>query len=279
MLEIGLKCDALLSFVHVSTAYVNCNQPSGSVINEKLYPLGFEPERILDDIERMNAQQLAKVSDTGLLRDYPNTYTFTKSIAEHLLIKMFKAKSNGRFALSLARPAIVCAAWKEPMPGWIDDISAASAIYAGGALGVLKFIPAKDYKYDLIPVDLVANGIILAAPASLAVSDKILILHCGSSSTMPVTFRTILPPTLQYARENPPKNAFSKPSMDIVSTPQLFQLRFFLQYSLPASILNTIALFGSKKNKRQVIYFLYMLLVHFYRLRNSNGLFLKSVLY
>lgn len=175
MFDIALQCPKVVSFVHVSTAYVNCNQPSKSVIKEKMYPLGFEPERIIDEVSKMNTQQLSKISETGMLRDWPNTYTFTKSIAEHLLVR--KHISCGKkISLAITRPAIVTAAWKEPLPGWIDDISAASAIYAGGAIGVLKIVPATNYRrYDLVPVDLVVNGIIIAAPASLAIPVSIII--------------------------------------------------------------------------------------------------------
>jgi nucleoside-diphosphate-sugar epimerase len=169
MFDVALACTNCVAFVHVSTAYVNCNQPTKSVVKEKLYPLGFEPDRVLEEVSKMNTQQLSKIADTGMLRDWPNTYTFTKAITEHKLVKKHKKPSNRRIALAIVRPAIVTAAWREPLPGWVDDISAASAIYAGGAIGVLKFVPATNYRhYDLVPVDLVANAIIIAAPAVLA---------------------------------------------------------------------------------------------------------------
>jgi thioester reductase-like protein len=41
VLELAKKCNSLCSYVHVSTAYVNCNQISerGEVIEEKIYPI------------------------------------------------------------------------------------------------------------------------------------------------------------------------------------------------------------------------------------------------
>ena len=42
MLKLAEKCSNLLAYVHVSTAYVNCNQPTGSKVLEELPQLqGF----------------------------------------------------------------------------------------------------------------------------------------------------------------------------------------------------------------------------------------------
>lgn len=48
---------------------------------------------------------------------------------------------------------------------------------------------------------------------------------------------------------------FSQPSLVFAETPQEFQARFFLSYSMPSSILNTIALMGGEKQKKIVKFF------------------------
>ena len=59
-----------------------------------------------------------------LLGDKPNTYTYTKHLAEHLLV------NEGRpMPLAIVRPSIATASWKEPFPGWIDNYNGPSALY------------------------------------------------------------------------------------------------------------------------------------------------------
>jgi nucleoside-diphosphate-sugar epimerase len=44
-----------------------------------------------------------------LIKPHPNTYTFTKSLGEHVM-----KTRTGEIPYSVVRPAIVTAAWKEP---------------------------------------------------------------------------------------------------------------------------------------------------------------------
>lgn len=53
-----------------------------------------------------------------LLGNRPNTYTFTKALAENLLVD-----EAGGLPVAIVRPSIVTAAWKEPFPGWIDNVN------------------------------------------------------------------------------------------------------------------------------------------------------------
>lgn len=46
-----------------------------------------------------------------LIDNKPNTYTYTKQLAEHLLIK-----EGAGLPMAIIRPSIVGAAWKEPFP-------------------------------------------------------------------------------------------------------------------------------------------------------------------
>ena len=48
----------------------------------------------------------------------PNTYTYTKALAEQLL-----ERECGDIPLAIVRPSIVTAALKEPLPGWIDNLN------------------------------------------------------------------------------------------------------------------------------------------------------------
>ena len=50
-----------------------------------------------------------------LLKEMPNTYTFTKGLAEYYLLR-----EAPDLPLAIVRPSIVGAAWREPIPGWVS---------------------------------------------------------------------------------------------------------------------------------------------------------------
>lgn len=96
-----------------------------------------------------------------LLGNFPNTYTFTKRMAEHLLAE----KNIKRIPLSIVRPSIVGASLEEPFPGWTDSITLAGGIYLIAGLGVLRELPGDQNMIgDQVPVDIVANQILLTLP-------------------------------------------------------------------------------------------------------------------
>lgn len=53
-----------------------------------------------------------------LVGNCPNTYTYTKALAEQVL-----EMECGNVPLTIVRPSIVAAAAKEPYAGWIDHIN------------------------------------------------------------------------------------------------------------------------------------------------------------
>jgi glycerone phosphate O-acyltransferase/fatty acyl-CoA reductase len=273
MLELAFKFPELKTFVHVSTCYVNSNRP-GETIEEKIYPLAFDPEQVISQVAKMQVQDLEKVPFTGFLREWPNTYTFTKNLAEHVVHSRFR-KGNPHFALAIVRPAIVAAAWKEPVPGWVDDISAATAFYAGVALGFVRLINMDPNRVlDLVPVDVVANVIINAAPAVLAHPQRFSVSHACSSTTNPLRFRYALGETLRHFKRNPASGAFN-PGVTLIKNPQLYRMAFFLKYSVPLALLNFASLSGSKKLKQRASQF-DRLVVKLQQLKQSFSFFIGN---
>ena len=113
MLELARKMRKLEAFIHVSTAYAHCYQDSK--IEEKLYlqTHDFEAEQIIDLCGKEPHAELNAPSRTkSIIGSHPNTYTFTKAIAEAMLGKAFPD-----LPLVIVRPSIVAAAWQKPFPG------------------------------------------------------------------------------------------------------------------------------------------------------------------
>jgi fatty acyl-CoA reductase len=95
-----------------------------------------------------------------LVGPYPNTYTYTKQLAEQIL-----EKECGAVPLAIVRPSIVTAALREPFPGWIDNLNGPTGLIAGGGKGFIRIfkVESSDFVTDLIPVDLSINLMIAVA--------------------------------------------------------------------------------------------------------------------
>lgn len=58
----------------------------------------------------------------------------------------------------------VTASWKEPMPGWVDNLNGPTGMLAGAGKGVLRTLMCHREKVaDLIPVDMAINLMITVA--------------------------------------------------------------------------------------------------------------------
>jgi hypothetical protein len=86
MLQLAQQCRQLQAYVHVSTAYVNCNLPSGTRIMEELPIVSYDGDDLLEEIARLPTEAIV-ARTPGWLGKYPNTYTFTKALGERLLHK------------------------------------------------------------------------------------------------------------------------------------------------------------------------------------------------
>lgn len=127
MYSLAKNCKKIQNFLHVSTAYVNSNQKEGWV-EEEIYPMEVDPEALLNKLLKTPVEEL--VSNTqNILGSYPNTYTFTKSLAERIM-----NKEKGKYTVTILRPTIIGSSWKEPFLGWVDTVSAAGALYLLGGL-------------------------------------------------------------------------------------------------------------------------------------------------
>lgn len=93
------------------------------------------------------------------MQDWPNTYTFTKALAEDLV----KSHSKG-LPLAIFRPAIVIPTYKEPIEGWIDNMYGPTGIVIGVAAGLLRVLHIeKENNAEIVPVDLCVNSLIASA--------------------------------------------------------------------------------------------------------------------
>ena len=106
LLALCHRMKRLQSIVHVSTAYANCNR---SDVAEMIYPPPIQPAKLVDASEWMD-DQVFDVLTEKIIGDRPNTYTFTKALAEYVISQ--EAKD---LPLAIIRPSIVGSTLREPI--------------------------------------------------------------------------------------------------------------------------------------------------------------------
>ncbi|XP_050668735.1 putative fatty acyl-CoA reductase CG5065 isoform X2 [Leptidea sinapis] len=160
----------LEALVHVSSTYANTHQ---EIIEEVLYPPPA-PTWKVNDILCEDSFDVEEVQ--SLLDNYPNTYTFTKSLAENIVVE-----KHGGVPVVIVRPSIVSASIEE-IPGWVDNWNGASALMAALAKGLNRSILGhSSIVLDLIPVDYVTNLLIVAGARCQLNSETLIYNSCSSS--------------------------------------------------------------------------------------------------
>ena len=105
-----------------------------------------------------------QLTEAGIKRakelGWPNTYTYTKSLAESLI-----AKHGNGLPIAVVRPAIVETSVGKPFPGWNEGINTSATLsYLLGTF--FRQLPSNERKrLDIIPVDSVCAGMTLIAAA------------------------------------------------------------------------------------------------------------------
>ena len=93
---------------------------------------------------------------------WTNTYTYTKSMGEQLI-----AATPG-LTYAIVRPAIVESSLRFPFPGWNEGFTTSAPLVLMGGEGVKGWPVRKDGPLEIIPVDLVAAGILIVTAAVFA---------------------------------------------------------------------------------------------------------------
>ncbi|HJV87530.1 MAG TPA: fatty acyl-CoA reductase [Noviherbaspirillum sp.] len=197
--------------VQISTCYVN-GYHRGEMREQIVHPAGasitrhrdgyYDMEALIGKLQQKIEKVKASVTEPKLrerrltelgIREanrygWNDTYTFTKWMGEQLAMRGMQGR-----ALSIVRPAIIESTLQEPAPGWVEGVKVADAIILAYARGKTDFFPAKpDGVIDIIPADLVANGIILAAAEALMDPAQHRIYQCSSGLGNPVRIGEVI---------------------------------------------------------------------------------------
>lgn len=132
---------------------------------------GDPPTRVMVELGRTRAQALG----------WPNSYTYTKALAEGLVTARYP-----KLVHAVLRPSIVESALAFPFAGWNEGYNTCGPLaYLVGTW--FKALPARGANpFDVVPVDLVASALWIAA-ARVLEGDAPPVFQCGTSQRNPLT--------------------------------------------------------------------------------------------
>ncbi|XP_041971171.1 putative fatty acyl-CoA reductase CG5065 [Aricia agestis] len=230
----------LEAFVHVSTAYCRCELES---LDEKLYPFKHDPHKVMDMVEWMDHNTLARL-EKELIHPQPNTYAYTKSLTEDLV-----AQYAHKFPIAIARPSIVTAAYKEPLPGWIDNLNGPTGLMVGAGKGVIRTMQCnQDYNVDVLPVDMTINGcILLAYFRALDKSKEVRVCNLTQSGVNPITWGEALELGRYHVKDYPFSICLWYPNGGLKSNRVHHELALFFTHLVPAYLIDFLAILMGRK--------------------------------
>ncbi|EDV48802.1 fatty acyl-CoA reductase wat [Drosophila erecta] len=233
MLQLAKQMKHLEAYLHISTAFSNCVIFR---IKEQFYPehLTCGSDAVLAMSELLSEQMMDKLAPT-LVGDFPNTYAYTKALAEDVILR-----ESGDLPLSVFRPSIIIATYEEPVSGWMDNLYGPIAFVYGASHGVLRLTTYKPDGYSsLVPVDYCAN----AALASIWQTSK---EKSQRDTTSQPAIYTLVPSEnnllanpdfidhiLSVREDFPLTKMIWYPFVHSISNPRLFRLVAFFYHTLP----------------------------------------------
>ncbi|XP_015435416.1 PREDICTED: putative fatty acyl-CoA reductase CG5065 [Dufourea novaeangliae] len=145
----------LVALVHVSSAFAQADKP---VVDEIVYPPITDWRDTIRMVECLDEQILRTLS-SKYVGSMPNTYTFSKRLAEQVISDYSKD-----LPCVIFRPSIVISTIDDPVSGWVDNFNGPVGIMVGGGKGILRVVCLDPFvASDFLPVDVTIKAMITAA--------------------------------------------------------------------------------------------------------------------
>ncbi|XP_052801247.1 fatty acyl-CoA reductase 1-like [Mya arenaria] len=231
MLEICKKLPNLASFTHISTAYANCDQEK---ITEDIYDPPLKPDQLLSACSWMDAETMNTLTPK-MIGSRPNTYTYTKSIAEYLI-----KQEAGSLPVAIFRPSIVGATYQEPFRGWVDNVNGPTGLLAAIGKGVLRIMKGDhDATADLIPADLATNMLIAVGwYTAVHKPDEIKVFNCTSGGINKMTWGEMEKLSFDCLMKNPLENVARIPNPRFTKSVVWHDANVLFDHLLPAYVMD-----------------------------------------
>lgn len=248
LLHLSQGMKNLLAYIHVSTAYANCNLEE---VDEIVYAPPIQPQKLLDAMSWMDEAMMDAITPS-LITSHPNTYTFTKQLAEHVVNEY--ARERG-IPVAIVRPSIITGSYQEPHPGWVDNFNGPTGLIAAMGKGLLRsMLGHRNSGADIIPVDTVAN-LILAVGWKLMEDEKkesvrgengigtrksgpVTVYNCTSGQVNRFTWGILERNVHDYFLKYPIRDCVRVPHAKFTESHWYYHLKHMFDQQLPALLLD-----------------------------------------
>ncbi|EFA04974.1 Putative fatty acyl-CoA reductase CG5065-like Protein [Tribolium castaneum] len=231
LVELCKRMTNLEALVHVSTAYCNCDR---SEVKETIYPPPMGPDQVTSLVDCLDESLLDSLT-SRLVGNRPNTYTFTKALAECWL-----KENKGDLPLVIVRPSIVLCSFGGPLKGWVDNWNGPTGIIAAAGKGLFRTMLCDPEKIaDLVPVDMVINLMLVAAWRIGTTKTKDMpIYNCSTGQRRPITWKHFVGLCFKYMRKHPFSDVTWYPDGTVTASRTLNIINKYLLHWLPAYIMD-----------------------------------------
>ncbi|XP_055612979.1 fatty acyl-CoA reductase wat-like [Uranotaenia lowii] len=272
VLEWATSLKNLKAVIHVSTCYSN---PELLEIEERLYPCKMPWQKAIELAEKIEPENFE--SFCPMLTGYaPNTYTFTKGLAEHLCNDY-----RHRLPLAIIRPSIVLNIEKDPLPGWIDNLNGPVGLISGVGAGIMRTGYLNlDVRMNLIPADVCIKAFIIAAwKQATSSSDlsndcqEIKVYNCAGETHKAPTYRDIFKYCLHWEAQRPFVGKMWYTNYTHSWCIYMYYVLFFLLQLVPAIFFDTLLRLSGRKPllvKLQRKVFHSMIMLQYFTFNNWN---------
>ncbi|KAI8128070.1 putative fatty acyl-CoA reductase [Lucilia cuprina] len=223
LVKLATKFKQLKAFVHISTSYSN---PDKHVVEERIYPAYADWRTTIKLAETYDVETL-NILFSKYSSDQPNTYTFTKSLAEHIINDY-----RHQLPIMVYRPSIVVSTIEEPIPGWVDNFNGPIGMLVACGVGILRTSYADpDITADVIPVDVTVRALLIAA-FNLATRqtiprDELEVINCANATINSINYGTVIRLGKICIKKNPFEKCLWLPEGSITRCAVWHYLRLF----------------------------------------------------
>ncbi|CAF4887644.1 unnamed protein product [Pieris macdunnoughi] len=227
-------------FEHVSTSYCRCEVHT---LEERVYPAKHAPKDVVNTVKWMDDDLLTYLQPK-LIEPQPNTYAYTKNLTEDLVTQY-----EGKFPIVIARPSIVMAALKEPIPGWVDNMNGPTGLLVGAGKGVIRTMHCNDsYQADVMPVDMAVNAcLVLAYLTALDRPKEVRVCNVTQSGVNPITWGQALDLGRIHVHEFPFSLCLWYPGGSAKSSRAHHTAALLLTHMLPAYLVDLLMFLMGQK--------------------------------
>ncbi|CAG9767775.1 unnamed protein product [Ceutorhynchus assimilis] len=235
MLDLAKECKKLLCFIHVSTAYCHLSE---RILYEIPYPPPADPHKVIQAVEWLSDDIIDSITPK-ILQDIPNTYAFTKALGEALVVEQ---KELGNLPVIILRPSVVIPIYKEPIPGWTDNINGPTGLLIGAGKGVLRTMYCKQESYaDYLPVDIAVNASMISLWYYSTQNKEKWIYNLTSSAEHKVTMEEIITIGRKVINERIPLNGVAwYPGGSMKRSRIVHLICFFFFHLVPAVLVDAL---------------------------------------